>query len=167
MGTSIMSINHAFAPRKNKPNSKSPHRRSEFIPTHRQRAGNQTHHPRTAQERLCKKVIAILADKLAPDGILVFNIHNSSPSFLSAQNCIKNLLTHSNLCSMSRSQVHRLIETANLEIIETKAFGVLPKALHIILGYGLYQAIDRTLAKSKLLQKIGSDVIYVCRRKKM
>jgi hypothetical protein len=53
MGTSIMSINHAFAPRKNKPNSKSPHRRSEFIPTRRERAGNRTqfrtHRLRTAQ----------------------------------------------------------------------------------------------------------------------
>ena len=41
-----MSIKHAFAPRQNKPNQTL--RRSEFIPTRRQRAGNRTYRPETA-----------------------------------------------------------------------------------------------------------------------
>ncbi len=119
-----------------------------------------------AQQLLRYRVIDILAEKLTKDGILIFNIHNSKPSFLCLQNAFTNLFTQRKIPSLSRKQVTDLVKKADLEIVETRAFGIIPKAAHIISGARLWGRMDKTLQKVKLLQKIGSDVIYVCRKKR-
>lgn len=119
-----------------------------------------------AQDSLRREVITILAEKLAPDGILVFNIHNSKPSLLWLQNSFMNIFKTAKVKSMSRRQVNELLKDTPLQIVETTAFGIIPKAAHIILKPRLWRWLDRTLRKCRFLQNIGSDVIYVCRRRK-
>jgi predicted TPR repeat methyltransferase len=117
-----------------------------------------------AQEALRYEVIHILAKKLASDGILIFNIHNSRPSLLSLQNSIINLFRKNKIPSMSRKDVFALLKCVNLEIIEIKALGIIPKATHYILRPKFWCWLDKTLAKNKFLQRFGSDVIYICRK---
>lgn len=117
-----------------------------------------------AQDSLRREVIAILAQKLAPDGILIFNIHNSKPSLLWLQNSIMNTFKTVKIKSMSPRQVNELLKDTTLEVVETTAFGIIPKAAHIIFGPRLWRWLDQTLRKCRFLQNIGSDMIYVCRR---
>jgi len=117
-----------------------------------------------AQPPLRQAAMQILAKKLASDGKLVFNIHNSRPSLLSVQNCITNLFKQDKVQSMSRLDVAHLVAEAGLETIETHELGVFPKALHHILGPKTWTHLDRTLCKIKILRRFASHVIYVCRR---
>ena len=82
------------------------------------------------------------------------------------QNNIMYMFRNKEIPSMSHRQVVELVESAGLEVVETKGLGIIPKAVHIIFRPRFWKWIDRILAKSKLLQKIGSDVIYVCRSQK-
>lgn len=119
-----------------------------------------------AQDSLRREVVSILAEKLAPDGILVFNIHNSKPSFLWLQNNVTHIFGGKKIPSMSRSEVTELLKGTGLEIVETTAFGIIPKAAHLLLRTKLWILLDQLLAKIGFLQLIGSDTIYVCRAKK-
>jgi SAM-dependent methyltransferase len=117
-----------------------------------------------AQPSLREALMEILAKKLASDGKLIFNIHNSRPSLLWVQNSITNLFKKNKVLSMSRREVAHLIAEAGLQIIETHEVGVLPKVLHLILGPKIWTRLDRTLRKIKMLRRLASHVIYVCRR---
>lgn len=118
-----------------------------------------------AQDALRREVMGILAEKLAPQGILVFNVHSSRPSFLWLQNCVMNLFRSQKIPSLSRREVAELAAGANLEIVEAKVMGIAPKAVHIPLRPRAWLWLDRSLAKVKCLRRFGSHVIYVCRRK--
>ncbi len=118
-----------------------------------------------AQDTLRHQVMGILTEKLTPGGIMVFNIHNSRPSFLYLQNIIVNLFKAKKVPSMSRSEVALMVKRENLDIIETKAFGILPKAAHIVLRAKLWLWLDNMLYRIAFLRRFGSNVIYVCRRK--
>jgi SAM-dependent methyltransferase len=118
-----------------------------------------------AQNSLRRQVIAILAKKLAPEGVLIFNIHNARPSLLWLQNTIMYIFGSKKIPSMSRCQVNQLVEEAGLEIVETIAMGIIPKAAHIVLRAKLWLWLDNMLYRIAFLRRFGSNVIYVCRRK--
>ncbi len=115
-----------------------------------------------AQDSLRQAVIKVLAGKLSKDGVLVFNIHNSSPSLLWLQNRITDLFLGRKKASMSRDQVANLVEQAGLRVLETKATGVIPKWTCMILRPKLWRSLDTFLSRKCILDKMGSHVIYVC-----
>ena len=117
-----------------------------------------------AQDSLRYAVMKALADKLAPDGVLVFNIHNSSTSLLWFQNRITDLFLGRKKSSMSRDQVAKLVEQAGLRVLETKSTGVIPKWICMILRPKLWRSLDSFLSRKCILGKMGSHVIYVCGR---
>ena len=115
-----------------------------------------------AQDSLRHAVMNVLAGKLSKDGVLVFNIHNSSPSFLWLQNRITDLFLGRKKASMSRDQVAKLVEQSGLRVLETKATGVIPKWTCMILRPKLWRSLDTFLSRIRILGKMGSHVIYVC-----
>lgn len=117
-----------------------------------------------AQESLRLKVIKILAQKLSQNGVLVFNVHNSRPSFLWLQNKIMNLFRSRKIPSMSRKDVEKMVAGENLYILETHEIGVLPKALHLILPGSAWVWLDSLLCR-KHTKRFASHVIYVCKKR--
>ena len=115
-----------------------------------------------AQDSLRHTVMKALWGKLAPHGVLVFNIHNSKPSLLWLQNCITDLFLGRRKASMSRDQVGELVEQAGLKVLETKAAGVIPKWTCLLLRPKLWRVLDTFLSRICILGKLSSHVIYVC-----
>ena len=116
-----------------------------------------------AQPSLRDEVIKILAERLSGQGIMIFNVHNSRPSFLWVQNYVTGLFTGRRKPSLSYNEAADLAARANLEIVETYKTGVLPKCLHLLLRKKFWLALDGLLCRPQFLRKFASHVIYVCR----
>ena len=117
-----------------------------------------------AQETLRLEVIKVLSQKLSQRGVLVFNVHNSRPSFLWLQNKVMNLFRSRKIPSLSRNDVEKMIARENLYILETHEIGVLPKALHLILPGSAWVWLDSLLCR-KHAKRLASHVIYVCKKR--
>ena len=118
-----------------------------------------------AQHSLRREVMTLLATRLAPDGLLVFNVHNGRPSLLWLQNTIANLFKSNKVPSLSRKDVAELLDQAGMEIVDTHVAGVLLKVTHVLLRRKMWIRLDAILSRSAPLRRFGSHIIYVCRRK--
>lgn len=115
-----------------------------------------------AQQGLREDVMGALVEHLADDGVLVFNNHRNSSSFLYS---LSRVLRRSNMQSMSRSEVHVLIEKFGLKIVGKKCFGVLPAWNQFVLApLWLHRGLDRVVSALGLGECLAQDVVYVCRR---
>ncbi|MBN1391371.1 MAG: class I SAM-dependent methyltransferase [Sedimentisphaerales bacterium] len=114
-----------------------------------------------AQDSLRSEAIEVLSKHLSPGGILVFNNHRNTSSFLyTLARMLKN-----DIRTMSNSEIDNLAASVNLEIVETFSIGVLPGYDNhpMIAPSFVHKCADSFANACGLGKTLCQDIIYVCR----
>jgi predicted TPR repeat methyltransferase len=114
-----------------------------------------------AEPDLRRRIMAILADLLAADGLLVFNNHRNLTSPLIR---MKYNLKRSHKNFMTVPQMHELARGAGLEIIRIYPIGFYPlmkNKMPVVLKH----AIDRAACRFDCLRNYSESPIAVCRKR--
>jgi predicted TPR repeat methyltransferase len=119
-----------------------------------------------AEAELREAAMAVLAAKLASDGMLIFNIHNIKPSFRALKTGVTRTLGLGGAISHRRQDILQLVVSNGLELVEMVELGITPKFAHRIIGQRSWRYLEQRFERSVLLRKFASDVIFVCRRKR-
>lgn len=117
-----------------------------------------------AEPELRREAIAALAERMAGDGILVFNNHRNLSSLT---NRLARLASRGRAGKegMWESDVEELVAGAGLEIRTRYHTGILPETeLHVLPGRRWVAALER-MATRLPLADLSDDVLYVCGRK--
>ena len=116
-----------------------------------------------AQQQLREDVMGNLVSFLSEEGVLIFNNHRNSGSFLYS---FARLLKRSDMQSMTRKEVVSLLDKYDLKILEKKGFGALPAWNQwVLVPVWLHWGIDMLTNLLGLSEFFCQDVLYVCSRK--
>jgi SAM-dependent methyltransferase len=110
-------------------------------------------------------VMASLAGRLrGPDSLLVFNIHGNAHSSLALTSMYRRLRGWGPAWLMSHREVRRLVEGADLTIVDRAGFGLWPHRLYRTWIGPALRAIDRRALTHRVGRSMSHDLVYVCRR---
>lgn len=117
-------------------------------------------------------ILAELAHRLEPDGVLIVNVHGNRHSLRHPLILWKKWRHRKAppkdtlmLNEMSRREVERCLESAGFFVERVYGNGLLPPTLYRWPLRSLWRQIDRLLSTLSLVNRFGIDLIFVCRMK--
>lgn len=117
-----------------------------------------------AEPQLRSEAITVLARYLSPNGLLVFNNHKNSDSWLRR---LVRLLGRENPKGvyMSDDEATSLVATAGLVVVKRYHVGVIPVTeKHPFLPPPVLYPLERMLSRCSVVWRLATIHIYVCRR---
>jgi len=115
-----------------------------------------------AENELRHQAMNALTKRLKTNGYLVFNNHKHTGS---TRNRLAKLLGRRNFKGMSMSEVKKLTQQFNLEIVKIYSFCIFPASeKHTLLPIFLLRPLEIFLKKFPFLTEYGENLIFVCRQ---
>ena len=117
-----------------------------------------------AEPDLRKKAMIFISKHLKKNGILIFNNHRN---FWSFPYFMRRVTFRSDGFGMTHSEVLKLLDRCDLEILETKSIGILTdKEKGYLINWKIIKILENFFYKKFNFYKIGYNVIYVVKNKK-
>jgi len=115
-----------------------------------------------AEPELRRQAMAALAERLAPDGIIVFNNHKQTNSLTQI---VANIVGKGDKITMSHEEVEHLTTGSGLRIERSIPIGILPISEHWRwIPTGAIRILEDILSKLPGIDRLSSNRIYVCNR---
>jgi len=118
---------------------------------------------RNAEPELRNDALRVLNLKLTGDGVLIFNIHGNTWSYLLLM-LVWYRLGGRNLNHMSYREVKQMLTSHGFYIVRMYGFGIVPKPLYQLLPVAFLLRIERAFLKIPFAKYISYNLIFVCKR---
>lgn len=117
------------------------------------------------------EVLDALRQRLAPDGLLIANIHGNAASLRHISLAYRRWESRRRpaaeadlmLAEMSPPAARELFASAGFEVVEQVGFGLLPHLAHRSFLRPFARAVDRQLSGRRALRDVAVDLLFVCR----
>ena len=116
-----------------------------------------------AQDSLRHAVLEALRDKIAPDGLLVFNIHGNAHSARAAGVWIRRTVSDIEGKSLSRRQVETMLRRHGYEVVEMRGISLLTPKLLAITPKAVADRMQRWVERTTTAQRACVTLIFACR----
>ena len=118
-----------------------------------------------------RAVLGALRARLAPDGLLIANVHGNATSLRHISLAYRRWESRRPraagearmLEEMSPRAARDLFAAAGFEMVEQIGFGILPHLAHRSFLRPLARAVDRQLSARSVLRNLSVDLLFVCR----
>jgi predicted TPR repeat methyltransferase len=115
-----------------------------------------------AEPSLRLEAMNAICNHLDNDGLLIFNNHRNSSSFI---NMFRKVLFGRQYRGLSSKEVKRLLTDNNLEIVDMHTIGLLPESYNRnFIPFSVLYYIELFFSKFKFFRGIGHNQIFVCKR---
>jgi len=115
-----------------------------------------------AEDCLRMEAMKVITRHLADNGYLVFNNHKNTGS---TRNRLARLFGHVDFIGMSIDEVKTLLEPNGLETVKIYNLCTFPASdRYMLLPVSILRHIERFLCNISILQKVGENLVFVCRR---
>ena len=124
-----------------------------------------------AEPGVRRDVLDALRVRLAPDGLLIANVHGNATSLRHISLVYRRWESRRRpaaeadlmLAEMSPRAARELFASAGFEVVEQIGFGILPHLAHRSFLRPLARAVDRQLSALRPLRDVSVDLLFVCR----
>lgn len=117
-----------------------------------------------AEESLRHEALDALVPRLAPDGLLVFNIHGNIASTRTPAYLVRKYARREAIYALSYGDVRTMLAAHGLEIVSYRGISFLPQRPFALLGEERVERIETTLERAPLAQRLAIDMLFVARR---